>query len=304
MTTIQFFREDFSSGLFTNIGGVWWKFTLVYGIQYAILIVIGIAVAASMLNYEFMAEIISDPEAFGESIEQDPEQLLNIFSNGKVDWLKLGIVGMALMIFGLVMSAWMQNVYLKLNDSQIRTGNSSLTEVLKNSFDSKLWTLLAVTLIIIVAMVGMYLVFIATIMLHWSVAFLAFIGLSLVAFRFLLAPAATIHGDLSPSESIRYSFEKITWKRSFLLILLSLVVGIVFAIAALIIFTVLGLIILIPFLGVVIYFAGSVFFYGLANAMIYSGMSGLYFRYSDDDPEAEDTSGMSLEDHLISDLPS
>lgn len=300
MTTIQSFRQDFSSGLFSNTGGVWWKYTLVYGIQYAILIVIGIAIMASMLNYEFISEIINDPEAFGQSIEQDPERLLNIFSDGNIDWVKLGIVGMAVMFFGLVLSAWMQNVYFKLNDSQIRVGNSSLSEVLKNSFDSKLWSLLAITLIMLCAFMGMYFLVIAAFLAHWSLAVLAFIGLSLVASRFILAPAATVHGDLSPSQSIRYSFEKITWKRSFLLILLGLVVAIGFGIAALIIFGILSLFLLIPILGMFIYFAGSVLFYGITNALVYSGMSGLYFRYSDDD-EDENPSGMSLEDHLVTD---
>ncbi len=259
-----------------------------------------IVIMASMLNYDFISQIFEDPESFGQMVEQDPAQVLNIFSDGEVDWLKIGLVLFVLMLVGLVLMAWMQNVYLKLNDSQIRHGNSSLSDVLKNSFDGKMWLLLAVTLVMIVAFLGMYALCFAAAMAHWSLAVLAFIGMFLVGLKFILAPAAIVHGDYTVGGSIQYSFEKITWKRSFLLLLLCLVAAVMIGIAALIVFAVLGFFLLIPLLGMLIYFAGSVLFYGLTNALIYSGISGLYFRYSDDGEE-ENESGMSLEDHLVTD---
>jgi hypothetical protein len=279
---------------------VWWKYALAYGIQYIIMIVVLIVIMASMLNYEFISQIIDDPESFGQMVEQDPAQILNVFSDGDVDWVKIGLVGLVIVLVGLVMMAWLQNVYLKLNDSQIRHGHSSLSEALKNSFDNKMWLLLAVTLVMVVAFLGMYVIFIGAFMVHWSLAVIAFIGMFLVGLRFILAPAAIVHGDNTVSGSIQYSFDKITWKRSFLLLLLCLVAGIMIGIAAIIVFAILGFFLLIPLLGIVIYFAGSVLFYGLTNALVYSGISGLYFRYSDDSEE-ENESGMSLEDHLVTD---
>jgi hypothetical protein len=208
--------------------------------------------------------------------------------------LTLALIAILAMI---VVSSWVYNFYFKINDLAARKNATSIGDCLKASFDSNIWKILGAALLMMIIAGFLYGLMVGGIFVSGYTVLLTFPLLCLVLAKLILIIPAIVHGKLSITEALGYSWKHITWKRAILLVLLGIVSFIGLGIALVIVVIILAIFSLIPLLGIIIQFAGQIAIGAFVYALIYGTQTGLYFRYSNDD-ETE-TSGMKTEDHLI-----
>lgn len=137
-------------------------------------------------------------------------------------------------------------------------------------------------------------------------AFLLILVLFAVLLRFLIAPAAIVHGNMAIGDAIAFSWKNINMRRAFTLLL----IGFVFFIVAIIIFAIIGGIVgLIGMkslnnesemgtMSIVLFVIGQIIsgvLGAIISAYLYSSLSALYFRFSNEETEGEN----AIQEHLI-----
>lgn len=232
--------------------------------------------------------------------ESDPSEVFkSLFTTFNFEYL------IPLVLLGFFITPWSLNIYYTLNDFEVRNNNINIIAVLKASFSGKIFTLLAFVIVYYLLIGFSFMIFIFLIIQIMSMVkilgiLLGFFGiffLILFLFRFALAPAAIVHGNMNMSQAFGYSFSNFTMKRSALLCLMGLVVLVVMGIISSISSSIVDAIISKNEVDAMLYFVvGQIFaniFGALAGAFIFAGSSALYFRYSTDEIEDNTT------DHLI-----
>ncbi len=99
--------------------------------------------------------------------------------------------------------------------------------------------------------------------------------------RFIIAIPSLVHGNLGISEALSFSFQKITFVRALKLTLAGILFSAAIIAASLVISLLSFILLLIPILGFIIYYAIQLSFSGCTNAFTFGAMSGLYYRYTD-----------------------
>jgi len=210
-------------------------------------------------------------------------------------------------IISIIIGCWHLYLLFKLNDSEVRTGDNGTLSALKNSFSSKIFSLLGLVFIMyLLIVVGFALSVILVIfiikglgVIGGIIGFFLFLFLVALTLRFSIAPAAMIHGNMSISDSIGYSWHNITLRRSFLLLLISIVFMIISVIAT-------GLLTMLVYLivpkgdNMFLFITSRVISGAIAavfSAYMYAAISAIYFKFStDDDGEIQEE---EIQEHLI-----
>jgi hypothetical protein len=208
-------------------------------------------------------------------------------------------------ILGLIIYCWIFYTFMKLNDNEVRTRNNSFISALAASFSSKIFSILVYSVLYaifytIVLLVYMFLVSMLVSVSKVAGILIGFIGFFVVAIfmiRFTLGLPAIVHGNMSISQAISFSYKNLTWKRSALIFLISIILGLAMALLLGILTFVIFLIINKDTESIRNYVIQQIFSSlagSIIGAFIYASMTTLYFRYSDDMVEE-----MDVKDHLI-----
>jgi|GEM_PF-6646426 len=277
----ELFKAEFLSGVFRLVKSTWWKYVIIYLIQVIVSIIAFIPLILSVFNFDSFKELIKDPEGYGELIRDNPELMFS-FLGADGDFTGIILGGSIFFIIMLLFGSWTTNVYFKLNQAIIVGGNAELGTVMGKGFDKKFGQLIGLSLVLFVV----YLLSIAISIgigyfAHWSLGVLVFLVLIIFMLRFILAAPALVHGELSISDSISFSMQKIDFSRSLKLALAGILFVAAVLIASLIISLISFILLLIPILGFIIYYAIQMSFTGCTNAFIFGAMSGLYYRYTE-----------------------
>lgn len=233
----------------------------------------------------------------------DSEAIIEAYKGlfGNFNWFYLVLTA----IIGIVLYGWGFNFFYKISDNEIRLGDRNLMRALKQSFNGNILRIIGFMLFI-------YLIFIASIVIYSLILgllmsiskflgiLIGFIGLFfLLVFmlRFTLGIAAIVHGGKSILEAVSYSLSSINWKRGWMLFLLGIIALIISGILSFLLMK----IVLIgngdPLSFTYLLLSNLISL--VINAVIYSYLisatSSLYFRYSDDVIEDEN----SLSEHII-----
>lgn len=253
-----------------------------------------------------LLELQARMQEMGEMVQKggNPSELLsNIFGTPNYFYLAL------FMVVAAFISSWSMNLYYQLNDLEIRNGNSSLVQAIKNSFSNQLISLFAYMILYYLLSFASLVIFMFVVVMFMQLSkivgilfgFVGFFFLLFFIVRFSLGFAAIVHGRMTVSEAFSYSFSKLNFKRAAMLLLMGIVLLVVMSICSgigsLIEQTLLKGIqtnatttyavnqILGTMMGV------------LVSTFLFTGSSALYFRYSEDQVEEED----DLNVHLIND---
>lgn len=231
------------------------------------------------------------------------DDLLDIF-RPFFDHVNIPVVLLAVLV-ALLIYSWMHYAYLKLNDNEVRTGNRSFANAIMRSFSTgilKLIGLLILVYLITIAVMVVFFLLVGLLMQISSVigiliGFIGFFVVLIFIIRMILAMPALVHGNLSIGQSLSYSFRHITWKRAALLMLM----GIAFIIVALIVSAIVAYLlsltigtkaldnpVLFGIQSLVESIVGA-----LTGAFAYASLTALYFRYSNDEGQTDDS------EHLI-----
>ncbi|MCB0760425.1 MAG: hypothetical protein KDC12_02805 [Flavobacteriales bacterium] len=294
MSTIASFRNDFSTGLFANVKNVFWKYVIIMAVYVVFAMLLAATVLGSFMNVDMMEMFSANPQDFLNELQNNPGFANQMFTPGE----QPGIGTIALIYtIGLLVGSWFINFLLTINDASIRGYKESVLESLKKSFSAKIFQQLANIIVIYVIMIALYLAAMVFVFIHWSVFILALLFVFILLTKFILTPAAITHGNMNVFQAIAFSWKKINFRRALLLFLIAFGASIALVVVFLIVAFILGVIGMIPYLGIVLNAVGGIFLYALFASMMYGALSGLYFRYSDDDESEE--GGMAIEDHLV-----
>jgi hypothetical protein len=209
-------------------------------------------------------------------------------------------------IVALIIYPWTMVLFLTLNDLEIREKNNNVFAALSKSISKKIFTLLGAGIVYYLLMavsIGLFMLIVVTLMSVASVlgvliGFVGFFILLIFLMRFILIPAAIVHGNMSLSESFGFSYNHITFKRSALLILMGIVLLIVVAIISALVVQITSSFQLNKENPMQYFYINQIFsniFGALTGAFFMSSLSALYFRYSKDEIPDETI------DHIIGD---
>lgn len=213
-----------------------------------------------------------------------------------------GLMAVAV-IAAVLYYSWFVNVIMTINDNEIRTGNPGVFTALRSSLNVSIINLILHIILYMLfyfAVLAIFMFITGQLMSMSKVlgilfGFLGFIMVLMLLLRLLLAVPAIIHGKMNVSSAWAYSFRHITWKRSGLILLILLGVFVAFFILALIIASVMGSNSESMSTGnFIIQQIVSLIVNALLMAYGLSLLSGLYFRYSNDSGETDNS------EHLIS----
>lgn len=275
-------RESFKAGLldpiFNLTGKTWLKVTGASVITNLVIGAIGVALFLMVLgSSNMLMQMITNPQSIKDNLYLFQSEM---FVPSVI------ITFILFLLIAIVAGAW--NIYfsIKITDSQITTGQADFGELFGKSFNSRVFTLLGVTILIyLVFFVG---VFISAILAYVSGWLTFFVGLflTIAMFRLTLVIPAMMVGNHSLASALEFSVKHIDWLRAlklFGIVLLAFLAIIVVAI-------VLGLIgmglAIIPFVGIVIKFAINLVFGGFITALMISALLALYYHYAEEVAEA------------------
>lgn len=277
----ELFKTEFLSGVFRMVKFTWWKYVIIYLIQAILMIIAFIPLLLSIFNFDAFEELIKDPEGYGELIRENPELMFS-FLGADANFTGIIIGGSIFMIIMMLVGSWTTNAYFKLNQAVIHGGNADLGHVLGTAFDKKFGQILGLSLVLFV----IYLLVIAICVglgfaAHWSLGALASLAGMVFMLRLIIAAPAIVHGDMGISDAIAFSMQKIDFGRSLKLALAGILFVAALVIASIVISLLSFILLLIPILGFIIYYAIQLSFSGSINAFTFGAMSGLYYRYAE-----------------------
>lgn len=222
------------------------------------------------------------------------------------DHVNIPVVLLAVLVAALIYS-WMQYAYLKLNDNEVRTGNRNFANAIMRSFSAGILKLLGLVILMYLITVAIFGIFFLLISLLMSVSsvmgilvgFIGFFVVLIFVIRFVLAIPALIHGNLSIGQSLSYSLKYMTWKRAALLMLM----GIVFIIVAVIVSAIFAFILSSTIgsksLDNPVFFGVQSLVESIAEALtgafVYASLTALYFRYSSDEGQTDESEHLIIE---------
>jgi hypothetical protein len=243
-------------------------------------------------------------EEMGELIKKggDPYTLLEgVFGTPNYIYL------LPLVVFGLFIGIWSMNVYYQLNNSEIRNSNRSIFAAIRLSFSPQLLNLLGFMVLYYLLSIASFIIFMTVVVMLMQTinilgvlaGFIGFFFLLFFILRFSLGFAAIVHGKMSNSEAIGFSFTHLTFKRSAMLLLMGIVTLVVMGIASGIGGVLVHLIVNREHSDPMTYYVVNQIFGTImgviVSTFIYTGSSALYFRYSNDEEEED----AELSEHLI-----
>jgi hypothetical protein len=211
-----------------------------------------------------------------------------------------------MIIIGICIYCWMINVFLKLNDNEVRSGNRNFVSALSSSFSGNILSILGFLLVYSILYSIVILVFMFLIVMLVSVSkvmgvllgFIGFFVIVILMLRFSLGLPAIVHGRMNIADAISFSFKHITMKRAGLIFLFALILAILAGILSVII----NMIVLAiigkdggdTITALIVQQVLSSVSGAIIGAFIYAAMTALYFRYSSDETGEQD-----VKDHLV-----
>lgn len=236
---------------------------------------------------------------------ENMNDLLDIF-RPFFDHVNIPVVLLAGLV-AIFIYSWMQYAFLKLNDNEVRTGNRNFANAIMRSFSTGILRLIGLDILVYLIAVAVLAIFFVLVGLLMSISsimgiligFIGFFVVLIFIIRMFLALPALIHGNMGVAQSISYSFKHMTWKRAALLMLM----GIAFIIVVIIIGALVSLIlnntigtraldnpVLFGVQSLVESMAEA-----LTGAFAYASLSALYFRYSSDEGQTEESEHLIIE---------
>jgi len=263
---------------------------LLYLIQFAVIILIVLAFFGSFAMDIFKMQ--GNPNAFVEN----QAAMMNIFQRSASKIL------LVIPIYFLLI-AWSYTAALSINDQIIKGNRANFGEALKQSFSGLTLRMMGLILLLFAFILMAVLVFggISVALVTVSkpigilIGFIFFIVFGLLMFRVLAAPAYIVHGNQSPFDAIKSSFQSITWVRSLILLVIAVAIYIGFFLIMLLFGSI------TPNMGsgitnLIISQAIMLVFAVILISVFYAAMSSLYYRYTDN------TASESIDEHLVTDI--
>ncbi len=268
----------------------------------SVIVVLPLVAAAFGIGITELADFNKEMQAKLISISKSGSDPLDFFKSF-FGTINLAYVVLAI-VLGSIISMWQYNLFYTLNDNEIRHFDNSFVNALKKSFNDKLIKLILLSLLLLLILIGVIIVFALLMGLMIAVSkglgiFLMFIGIFVLCFyliRLSLSYAALIHGDMGLLESIKFSYNKITFKRAVFIFLIMLVIAIISGIvSSIIILPISSALVNNSFAAFITTQIISSVISALLTAFFFSASSALYFRYSNDQVEDNE----SVKDHLV-----
>lgn len=261
-------------------------------------VLFGIAVVPLMLiiAYNYI------PKDLINSKNPDPEKFFQYFNNPTDSVWALFSLFILVGLLGIYFASSLMAVILSNQDSKIREQNQGFgynifgalgKPALKIGFGFLSIYILIVCITILLQFTLLSFVMNSNPFLSGFFTLLLMIVYLITITRLALFPAAIVHGRMGILNSIRFSWSKITFKRSAMILLMAIVAGVVFGLAFLLLaFLVSGIEQALgsagSFIGMLLFMFAAAFAY----QFMYSSLSVLYFRYSDE------TNQMDTSEHL------
>ncbi len=252
---------------------------------------------------------LTDFMNFGEKMQEmsqtmrtgsdSSEVFKNMFSSLNFIYLFLAI------LLGMLIYCWMFYTFLKLNDNEVRTKNNGFVSALAGSFSGRIFTILGFSIVyaLLYTTIGVIFIFLMVMLIAVTkpigilLAFFGFFVIVIFMLRFSLGLPAIVHGNMSISEAMSFSYRSLTWKRAGMIFLVGLILMIVLIILSLIITGITFSIIdknSDSITSLVVQQIFSSITSAIIGAFIYASLTALYFRYSNDNVEETD-----YNDHLV-----
>lgn len=280
-------------------GASWLLFKNIFPSSFLAMIIIGILLfivitplSLMMMGYgatEFLTyqqDMLDLQQKMQES--GDFSQMMEIYQDR---FIQMNIALFVIVILlALVIYSWASSFLFNISDNEIRNGKTMIFNALSRSF-SKIPTMILLFILYFLIQLATYIVFFGLIfvggLVHPILAgLLGFVGFFFVlAFllRFSISIPAVLHGNMSANQAISFSYNKITWRRGFMLLLMCLLVMVLLILVALLLS---GLLInnsnTITTENYLMSQIVSLLISAVFTTYLISALSTLYFRYSDD----------------------
>lgn len=293
MTQIQDFKDNAYQGTWDHAKKIF-KPMLIVGLVSTGLFYL-IAFISSKLFFpgfiEEYVELTTNPDANPSETGQELVLLVQSYLESGVAIPIIILLFVVLMVF----SSWILNFRLLISQDSILDRNDGIIEVLKASFNKKVFNILLGYLLVgfIFGICGFVAMLIVGAVKSVGLIFLAMTVIFIFALRLIGMAAAIVHGDMPVWEAVNFSWTNVTFKRALIMFLIFLGGGILLAIVSGLLSILLGG---LGMAGVILNFAFSFLLGVFMNAMFTSIQSGVFFRYADVEIEGALS---SPEDHLV-----
>ena len=292
---VERFKSDFFDATFELTKAVFWKAVAIYFITLVAYFIL--FVPALFLGFGIgMDEILLISEA-----SKDPSKLheiTGIFTAQEIS-AKLVATAVILITLSLLLMAWSYTAYFSLNDQHIRTNSSDLSLALKEGLSPKIWSMMGASFLIILIYILLMIVAAGSFSASGLLGFVLLLAGLGFLFKFSVAIPSIVHGNQGGLSSILYSSNSISIGKAYKLFGICILLIIVLIVAMLIVTGIIWVISLIPILGPII---GTLLNYALQAGMsifMIAGLSGLYFRYSEEDIIENDAIPTNENDELL-----
>lgn len=285
------FRDDILSSIFKLTSKIWLKITGIYVINSIVGIIIFIPIALLLFK--------DNLTTFFTMNKSNPTEIASFYQSLFEDFSALLIAGIIIIVFILILiSSWVNYFSLLLSDREIKGGDTSFDEILKKSFNNRVFSIFGCMLLIYLFFVIGGFVSAITAMIHPIIVFITFLIFLILIFKLFLVIPALILGDKSLIDSFAFSFKHITFVRALKLFGISILVMIIIFFIALIFQALTSIFKDYMIVGIVINYAFNILLGGIMMTLLVAAGSAMYFRYAEDiDNEDEFT----LDELLVTD---
>jgi hypothetical protein len=269
------FRDDIFSSIFKLTSKIWLKITGIYVINSIIGIIMFIPIALFLFK--------DNLAVFFTMNKSDPKEIASFYQSLFTDFSVLLIFGIIIiaLIFVLI-GSWVNYFSLILSENEIKGGDTSFGEILKKSFNSKVFSIFGCILVIYLFFVVGGFVSAITAMIHPIIVFFTFLIYLILIFKLFLVIPAMILGNKSLMESFAFSFKHITFVRALKLFGISILVMIIIFFIALIFTSLTSIFKDFMIVGIVINYSFNILLGGFMMTLLVAAGSAMYYRYSED----------------------
>lgn len=270
------FKTDFLNTTFNLNHKIWLKITSAYAIQ-------TIGTMVIMILFLMAGGIYKQFQSLDKL--QNPAEILDLYRNFGESLISSPLMIAFLVIIGVtvvLIASWLYNFSILLTDKQIKFDEVTFVEIFSKSFNNDVIRIFGAGLAIYLILVAGAFLAVLLASISGFLTFILFMGLFIFMIRFILVMPVMIIEQKSFSESVSFSFQKITWIRSLKIFGILILIFIILMIAAVVLAFVVGIFSLIPVLGSIIQIAFQIAFGGYIMALTISAMLGMYYRYIDD----------------------
>lgn len=292
MNTIELFKNDLWNGIWQHAKRMF-KPIAIIGIVY-ILVTTGLTFLGfySILGGDAANELMAPG---GQTLDlQSIMQRNDMVTQAMMEnGLAIGVLSIMFFVGVLVLiGSWFTNFMLMVSQRVLENESVDLGATFSASFNKNVFRIFGYSFIVAVAYfaLGLFASLMATV--HFGLVFLAMIFVLATLLRLVAGPAAIVHGDLSVSKALSFSWGNINYGRAFKLLLVFIVLGILLALAMLGITAVLSMMgSIAPYAMVLLQLVMGLLMYSIT----YSALSASFYRYAEVSYETTD------EQHLVSD---